>query len=138
MMANRPERLPTRVLIIDDEKDIIDVIKNGIFRHGFDSDSFSDPLEAVGHFRNNAGAYCAVLSDIRMPGISGFGVAREIKRINPKVKVILLSSFEILKNEVSKVMPSHQVDDFISKPASISLIHEVLLKQIGHEKRLNS
>jgi two-component system response regulator ChvI len=135
---NSKERPIARILVIDDDADIVNSVKKGLLSNGFEAEGFSDPLLAMEHFRQNSGAYCAVLSDIRMPGYSGFSVAREIKRINPKVKVILLSSFEIMKDEVSKVMPSNQVDDFVSKPARVGQIKEVLLRHIGNTKMLKN
>jgi YesN/AraC family two-component response regulator len=44
-----------------------------------------------------------------MPGMSGILLARKVKEINPNVKVVLMTSFEINDNEFSKVFPSTQV-----------------------------
>lgn len=124
-----------RILVVDDEKDIAVVIKSGLEGNGFEANAYSDSSEALKHFRQNSNAYCAVLSDVRMPGMTGFQLTREIKKINPEVKVILMSSFEI-GNEFANVLPSTKVDDFITKPAKIVTIKDVLLRHIGGTKRL--
>jgi YesN/AraC family two-component response regulator len=41
-----------------------------------------------------------------MPGLSGIQLARKVKELDPNVKVILMTSFEIKQNEFSKVFPS--------------------------------
>jgi two-component system, response regulator YesN len=76
-----------------------------------------------------------VLSDIRMPGMSGIKLARKVKEINPKVKVILMTSFEIRDNEFSKVFPSTQVDGFVQKPIQIEDLTNKILDIIGESKR---
>jgi two-component system, response regulator YesN len=76
-----------------------------------------------------------MLSDIRMPGISGIKLARKVKEINPKVKVILMTSFEIKDNEFSKVFPSTQVDGFVQKPILIEDLTNKILDIIGESKR---
>jgi CheY-like chemotaxis protein len=132
MTNSKPQ---ARILVIDDEKDIANIIRKGLESNGFEADAYSDSLEALKHFRQNAKAYCAILSDIRMPGMTGFQLAREIKKINPEVKVVLMSAFEI-GSEFSDVLPSTKVDDFVAKPAKIINIKNVLLKHIGETKLL--
>jgi CheY-like chemotaxis protein len=109
-------------------------------KNGFKVAGFTNPAEAIEYFnqqqQKKPDAFCAVLSDIRMPGLSGFQVARHVKQTNPDVKVILLSAFEIRTGEFSKVMPSTQIDDWITKPSSIEQIRNTLLKHVGNTKRL--
>jgi YesN/AraC family two-component response regulator len=86
--------------------------------------------------RQRSTEYCLVLSDIRMPGMSGFEIARQVRRVNPDVKVVLISSFEIHKSEVDKVMPSTQVDDFVLKPVHMDELMRTVLKHVGDSKIL--
>ena len=71
-----------------------------------------------------------------MPGLTGFQMAREIKKINPELKIILMSAFEIQTADFEKVMPSTSVDDFIKKPPDIVTIKNVLVKHISMTKSL--
>jgi YesN/AraC family two-component response regulator len=79
-----------------------------------------------------------VVSDIRMPSPTGFDLAKEIYKINPDVKILLMSSFEIHKSEFAKVLPSIRVEDFIQKPVSIAELKNTVLKHIGNTKRITS
>jgi YesN/AraC family two-component response regulator len=76
-----------------------------------------------------------MLSDIRMPEMSGIQLARKVKEINPKVKVVLMTSFEIKDNEFSKVFPSTQVDGFVQKPFQMKDLTDKILDIIGESKR---
>jgi YesN/AraC family two-component response regulator len=76
-----------------------------------------------------------MLSDIRMPEMSGIQLARKVKEINPDIKVVLMTSFEIRDNEFSKVFPSMHVDGFVQKPIGISDLTNKILSIIGETKR---
>lgn len=126
-----------RILVVDDEEDISGIIKQGLELNGFQAEAYTDPSLAMEHFRHHSHEYCVVLTDFRMPGMTGFQVAREAKQTNPEIKVILTTAFEIRQEEFSKVLPSTRIDDFIKKPANIKTIIDVLLKHIGQTKSLS-
>ena len=124
------------ILVVDDEPDILKVLLKGLQMNGFKASGYTDASLALSHLREHSKEYCAVLSDIRMPGVTGFQVARETKKINPELKIILMSAFEVQTSDFEKVMPSTSVDDFIQKPTSIATIKNVLLKHIAMTKSL--
>jgi DNA-binding NtrC family response regulator len=120
-----------RLLIVDDEYDIVQFLKLGLQLNGFLVDEFTNPQEALQSFKSNAESYCLMLSDVRMPGLSGIQLARKVKEINPDVKVVLMTAFEIMDNEFSKVFPSKQVDGFAQKPVRIRELTDKILSVIG-------
>ena len=124
-----------RLLIVDDDPDIAQVLKLGLQQNGFLVDSFTNSEEALQSFKSNAESYRLLLSDVRMPGLSGIQLARKVKEINPNVKVILITAFEIKDNEFSKVFPSTQVDGFVQKPIGIREMTNKILSVIGESKR---
>jgi DNA-binding NtrC family response regulator len=123
-----------RLLIVDDDYDIVHILKLGLQKNGFLVDSFTNPEEALQSFKSNAESYLLVLSDIRMPKLSGIQLARNIKAINPNVKVVLMTAFEIRDNEFSKVFPSTQVDGFVQKPIAIRDLANKIWDIIGETK----
>jgi len=123
-----------RLLIVDDEYDIVQVLKLGLQQNGFLVNEFTNPEEALQSFKFNAESYCLLLSDVRMPGLSGIQLARKVKETNPDVKVVLMTAFEIRDNEFSKVFPSTQVDGFIQKPVRIRELTDKILSVIGQSK----
>jgi DNA-binding NtrC family response regulator len=123
-----------KLLVVDDEYDIVEVLKLGLLKNRFLVDAFTDPEEALQSFKSNAKDYCLVLSDIRMPGLSGIQLAKRVKEINPNVKVVLMTAFEMRDNEFSKVFPSIQVDGFVQKPIGIKELTDKILSLIGDTK----
>jgi DNA-binding NtrC family response regulator len=57
----------TRLLIVDDDPDIVQVLKLGLLKNGFLVDGFTNPEEALQSFKSNANNFCVVVSDVRMP-----------------------------------------------------------------------
>jgi len=70
-----------------------------------------------------------------MPGLSGMQLAKKVKEINPNVKVVLMTAFEIRDNEFSKVFPSIQVDGFVQKPIGIRELTNKILSVIRESKK---
>ncbi|MDQ5876177.1 MAG: response regulator [Thermoproteota archaeon] len=119
------------MVVVDDDVDIVQVLKLGLLRNGFSVDAFTNPEEALQSFKSNADSYCLVLSDIRMPGLSGIQLTKRIKAINPNVKLVLMTAFEIKDYEFSKVFPSTNVDGFIQKPIDIRKLTSKISSIIG-------
>jgi len=132
---NKDDKPLANLLIVDDDPDIVQVLKQGFLKNNFLVSAFTNPEEALQNFQSNSEDYCLMLSDIRMPGMSGIKLARKVKEINPKVKVVLMTSFEIKDNEFSKVFPSTQVDGFAQKPILIEDLTNKILDIIGESKR---
>jgi CheY-like chemotaxis protein len=132
---NKNDKPLANLLVVDDDPDIAYVLKQGLLKNRFLVSAFTDPEEALKNFQSNSEDYCLILSDIRMPGISGIRLARKVKEINPNVKVVLMTSFEIKENEFSKVFPSTQVDGFVQKPVGIKNLTNKILDTIGETKR---
>ena len=132
---NNNEKPLAKLLVVDDDSDIVQVLKMGLLKNRFLVNAFTNPDEALQSFKSDAESYCLLLSDIRMPGLSGMQLARKVKEINPKVKVILMTAFEIRDSEFSKVFPSTQVDGFVQKPIGIRDLTSKILSIIGKTKR---
>jgi YesN/AraC family two-component response regulator len=111
-------------MVVDDEKDILSIIKRGLeSKNRFQVDTFIDAENALESLKKRPNDYYdLVLTDIRMPKINGFELYRRIKESNPKMKIVFITAFEINKDEFTKVIPSVDVLDFISKPVSMSTL----------------
>jgi len=123
------------LLVVDDDPDIVQVLKLGLLKNRFLVNAFTNPEEALQSFKSNAESYCLVLSDVRMPGFSGIQLAKKVKEINPAVKTVLMTAFEVRDSEFSKVFPSTQVDSFVQKPIGINDLTNKILSIIGDTKR---
>ena len=104
MAESKKTSSPPRIMIVDDESDILSVIKRGIeSKNDFIVDTFSKADEAIENFQNHPpNYYDLVITDIRMPKVNGFELYRRIKETNPNMKIAFITAFEINKEEFSK------------------------------------
>jgi DNA-binding response OmpR family regulator len=115
-----------KVLLVDDETDIVHVLKRGLEVNGFEVDAYDSPQQAINSFKPNL--YDLAILDIRMPGLNGFALQRQMKKIDPALTTCFLSAFEIHPQEFEKMFPSmaDSVKTIIKKPVRISnLIKEI-------------
>jgi two-component SAPR family response regulator len=106
-------------MVLDDDFDFSQLVKKILQKHRFKNVfAFTDPLLALEHFRINQKDYSLIISDIRMPTMNGLEFVREARKINPKVKVVLMTAFEINEKEFARVLPKPKIDGLIRKPAS--------------------
>lgn len=82
------------LLMLDDEQDLINVMREGLKRYGFNVYGFIDPLLALDFFKTSAGYCDLAISDLRMPKMNGFEFIKNVKRIKPEIKVLLMTAFE--------------------------------------------
>jgi DNA-binding response OmpR family regulator len=123
-------------MVVDDEKDILSIVKRGLeSKNRFQVEIFIDAESALASLKENSNDYYdLVLTDIRMPKINGFELYRRIKESNASMKIVFITAFEINKEEFSKVIPSLDVVDFISKPVSMSTLISKLNSILNHIK----
>jgi len=123
-------------MVVDDERDILSIVKRGLeSKNRFQVEIFIDAESALASLKENSNDYYdLVLTDIRMPKINGFELYRRIKESNPSMKIVFITAFEINKEEFSKVIPSLDVVDFISKPVSMSTLISKLNSILNHIK----
>lgn len=116
----------TKILVVDDEAKIREMICKYAAYEGFETDQAVDGLDAVDHCNNHS--YDLVVMDIMMPNLDGFSAVKEIKKTHPDLPFILLSA---LGEEYDKVHGFDLgVDDYVVKPFSskelMMRIHAIL------------
>ncbi len=120
----RNNQPPVFVAIIDDEPDIAYLFKEALSQiDGVQVFAFTDPLLGLEHFQTNHHYYKVLISDYRMPTMTGIELLSKIKDVNPSVTRIMMSAFEI-QDELFQEYKC--VDKFLQKPVLIvDLINEV-------------
>ena len=112
------------VAVIDDEADLAYLFKEALSQiDGVMVFAFTDPSLALEHFQANHQNYRVVISDYRMPTMTGMELLSKIKNVNPAVTRIMMSAFEI-QDELFQEYKC--VDKFLQKPVLMTdLINEV-------------
>ena len=120
-----------RILVVDDEKDILLIIKRTLEKWAYVVDTFYRPEEALGHFQKNIQAYDLILCDIRMPGMSGFEFVTLVRQLNMNVKLILMTAFEVDSTTLREALPTVKIDDLLKKPFVITEICKIVDRHLA-------
>ena len=118
------EERSLRLLIVDDEQDVRDVLRLILCRMGYDVQAVASGPEAVSLFLAADQQFDAVLMDLRMPGMDGWECRRELNRIRPGVPIILVSGYAPERPSGSET--SDIPDVFLTKPFTRSSLAAVL------------
>lgn len=111
-----------KVLVVEDEQDISELLRNYLEEAGYQVEIAGDGVEAVSVASNQS--FDLILLDVMLPKIDGFSVLEVIRR-ESEVPVIMLTA---LDNEDSQIKGYDlQVDDYVTKPFSM----QVLLRKIA-------
>ncbi len=128
-----PSDLPAQprdgsILLVDDDPDVLQAIALTLEDQGYRVTSCGSPDRAVEIFRNQPTAYDLILTDFRMPSMTGDKLAVELLRIRPEIPILVLSGFA--DSNALKNARGIGIRDVLSKPASTpdlaSAIHKAL------------
>lgn len=115
------------ICIVDDDADITLLfhdILNSI--NGITVLTFTDPVLALQHFQVNEHAYVLVISDFKMSGLNGMEFLKKIKDLNPSVRTILMTAFQIDHKVFLDYTKKKIINAFLQKPIGM---HD-LLKEV--------
>jgi DNA-binding NtrC family response regulator len=111
------------VSIVDDELDITELFHDAVCDSidGVSVVSFNDPVIALEHFIQNKERYALVISDFRMPNLTGLELLKKVKKLKSNVRTILVSAYEVEYNAViQRYMQEGIIDSFIEKPVTVN------------------
>lgn len=111
------------VNIVDDDLDITELFDDAVCDSidGVSVVSFNDPVIALEHFTQNKERYALVISDFRMPNLTGLELLKKVKKFKSNVRTILVSAYEVEYNAVfQRCMQEGIIDSFIEKPVTIN------------------
>ena len=118
-----------RILIVDDDRDILTTYKKGLEQSGlFEVDTFDDPEEALSNFKS--GLYDCLIIDIRLPKIDGFELYDRMKAIDDKVKICFITAYEVNYRALRQVFPEPILECFIQKPIEIGKLVERIKSEL--------
>ena len=101
-----------RVLVVDDEVNILEALGKVLSKEGLEVRTASNGRIALDLLRKEP--FDVMLTDLRMPGMSGDDLLRAAKKLTPEVEVIVMTAYGTVENAVEAM--KHGAYDFISKP----------------------
>jgi excisionase family DNA binding protein len=121
-MAGRP-----RVLVVDDEATIRDLLSKTLALAEYDVDIASDGRAALDRLRIIA--YDLLITDLKMPGVDGLTVIREARRLKADLPVIIITGFS---NEASAIEAVNLgVSGYLTKPFRVPRVLAAASKALG-------
>lgn len=130
------ERVPggrERVLLVDDEEDIVLILANMLTRFGYKVVSFNKSGDALNQFKANPESFDAVITDMTMPEMTGMTLASRIKEIRSDIPVLLCTGFSELLPVDS--FPDIGVDGILRKPIAMREMATTLRKVLDQKPR---
>jgi signal transduction histidine kinase len=112
------------ILLVDDEKDIRDVLRLPLTDLGYDIQEAEDGEEALRLFERLQPPM--ILTDIKMPGMDGIELLQKAKQINPEVEVIMITGHGDMDLAVRSL--KFDATDFITKPINVDVL-EIALRR---------
>ncbi|MCA9425757.1 MAG: sigma-54-dependent Fis family transcriptional regulator [Candidatus Omnitrophica bacterium] len=102
----------SRILMVDDDVDLLNLVSIPLRSQGFEVDSFDDPLEAEGKIPHRA--YDLILTDLEMPERNGLDLLKLAKEVDPSTCVILLTGHAAVDTAVEAMKMG--AFDYLKKP----------------------
>ena len=118
------------ILLVEDDMDLLKMVERYLERWKFAVDPYSDPAEALAQFEKNADAYSLVISDIKMPNMSGIQMASRMLRTKPDIKVMLMTAFDVIPDDLESSLPIVKYKDILRKPFRLLEICNAVKKQL--------
>jgi PAS domain S-box-containing protein len=118
------------ILVIDDDKDVLKLIKDILETSGYDVMPFDNPLTAIDMFNNFYAKIQLVITDIMMPLMEGDELIRRLKEIKPDIKIIVVSGYSNERITIRKM-----VDAVVKKPFERLELLSIVRQLIDTEAR---
>ncbi|HEY6563337.1 MAG TPA: sigma-54 dependent transcriptional regulator, partial [Pirellulaceae bacterium] len=125
-----------RILFVDDEPNIREIIRTELPRRGHQVTVCGDGLEAVGHLEQHA--FDCMIVDLNMPGLNGIEVLSRARELAPDTEAIILTGKQSLETAIEALRLG--AFDYLSKPYKLSTLAPVLQRvadkcQLKHDLR---
>jgi two-component system, cell cycle sensor histidine kinase and response regulator CckA len=111
-----------RILLVDDEAPLLDLLKRYLERLGYQVDACLTPVDALVHFEADPARYSLVLTDLTLPGMSGDEMIARMRAQDPKLRAIISSGYPY--------EPQSKHTGFLQKPFLPKMLADMIDKML--------
>ncbi|HML15859.1 MAG TPA: response regulator [Bryobacteraceae bacterium] len=111
-----------RLLLVDDEPALTDLLKKYLERLGYEVDARSDAEQALEQYERNPDGYALVLTDLSLPGMSGEQMIERMRLRNPKLRAIISSGYPY--------QPRSRLVGYLQKPFLPKMLADLIEKML--------
>lgn len=117
-----------QVLVVDDDRAMVDLVGECLTSAGYVVHPFTDPQEALNFLRHHVVAL--VLTDVRMPRMSGIELCRQVHALHADVPVMVLTGFGSMETAVEAMRAGAY--DFLPKPFELEVLEVAVARAVDH------
>lgn len=125
--------LSNHILIVDDEKFLCSSLSRLLRKNGYITSIATSGEDAISTLQAASDHFALALVDLHMPQMDGENTAKQLKKINPHLKIIMMTGYS--PNLLPDVMPENQLitigDAFLFKPFESGAVLEMVRSLIG-------
>src|SRR5437870_5236789 len=117
---------PAKILVVDDEKSILLLLKEALTQWGYQVTTASSAAEGLELLKN--GLFDAIISDIRMPDMSGLDLLREVKKQDESIEVVMMTGYPTIASAVQALKEGAY--DYLSKPLILDELRHLMSRMM--------
>jgi len=121
------------VLLVDDEKELVELWTEILREHGYRVTGFTSSRDALEAFLSAPDGYHLVVTDLTMPEMDGFQLCREIRRLRPRLPVLLCTGFG--ERASRKGLREAGVTELVLKPVSVHGMMETMRRVLDEPRK---
>jgi len=121
---------PVPILLVDDDRNLREVTRVGLRRHGFEVVAVASAEAALDAARE--GEFEVVVTDLKMPGMGGMELLRHLHGINPALPVVVLTAYGSIETAVLAMRDG--AFDFSTKPVDLDALAITLWRAVEHRR----
>lgn len=127
--VERARKARPRILVVDDEPSIREVLSKTLALAEYDVDVANDGQAALERLR--AAEYDLLITDLKMPGVDGLTVIREVRRSNPAIPIIIVTGYSTESSAIEAI--NLGVSGYLTKPFRVPRILAAAAKALGEQ-----
>jgi DNA-binding NtrC family response regulator len=116
-----------KLIVVDDEKIVCDMAKKILEAEGYEVEAYTDSQQALDRIRTQS--FDLVITDLKMENVSGMDILKEVNRLYPSTRVIMLTAYATLDATIEAIR--ERIYDFFPKPVKIEELKKSVKKALG-------
>ena len=117
---------PAKILVVDDEKSILLLLREALGQWGYQVKTASSGTEALEILRTEL--FDAMLSDVRMPDMSGLDLLREVRKQDESIEVVMMTGYPTIASAVQALKEGAY--DYLSKPLILDELRHLMARMM--------
>src|SRR6266516_4695491 len=117
---------PAKILVVDDERSILLLLKDALGQWGYQVTTAPSATEALGILKSEL--FDALITDIRMPDMSGLELLREVKKQDESIEVVMMTGYPTIASAVQALKEGAY--DYLSKPLILDELRHLMSRMM--------